>query len=156
MRLLLAAAAALLSLTAFADESAADISKKSREKGALNLVGLTAELKLVTTTAEGKVKEQQLTSSSRTINGKSHALARFSAPAGVAGVAVLTVVAHTPGSHAKKGWEEFTDRVITCLSEEIETTGPGQVRALIAIACNPVLSMPGGARNPPPKPPWAS
>lgn len=91
MRLLLAAAALALSFTALADESAADISKKSREKGALNLVGLTAELKLVTTTGEGKVKEQQLTSSSRTINGKSHALARFSAPAGVAGVAVLTV-----------------------------------------------------------------
>lgn len=76
---------------ALAEESAAEISKKSREKGALNLVGLTAELKLVTTASDGKVKEQQLTSSSRTINGRSHALARFSSPAGVAGVAVLTV-----------------------------------------------------------------
>ncbi len=83
--------AALVATTALAEESAADISKRSREKGALNLVGLTAELKLVTTAADGKVKEQQLSSSSRTIGGRSHALARFSAPAGVAGVAVLTV-----------------------------------------------------------------
>ena len=42
--------------------------------------------------------------------------------------------------------EVFGELPITCLSEEIETAGPGQVRALIAIACNPVLSMPGGAR----------
>jgi len=81
----------LCSVSALAEESAAEISKKSRENGALNLVGLTAELKLVTTASDGKVKEQQLTSSSRTINGTSHALARFSAPAGVAGVAVLTI-----------------------------------------------------------------
>jgi outer membrane lipoprotein-sorting protein len=79
------------SVSAFADQSAAEISRKSREKGALNLVGLTAELKLVTTASDGKVKEQQLSTSSRAINGKSHALARFSAPAGVSGVAVLTI-----------------------------------------------------------------
>ncbi len=88
---LLALVALVGSIPALAGDSAADISRKSREKGALNLVGLTAELKLVTTASDGKVKEQQLTSSSRTIGGKSHALARFSAPAGVAGVAVLTV-----------------------------------------------------------------
>ena len=35
---------------------------------------------------------------------------------------------------------------LTCLAEEIDTPGPGQVRALIAIACNPVLSAPNGAR----------
>jgi hypothetical protein len=73
------------------EETAAEIAKKSRERGALNQVGLTAEMKLVSTSADGKTKEQVLTSSSRTINGKSHALARFSAPAGVAGVAVLTI-----------------------------------------------------------------
>lgn len=88
---LLALAALVLAALAHAEESAAEISKKSREKGALNLVGLTAELKLVSTSADGKVKEQQLTSSSRTIGGRSHALARFSAPAGVSGVAVLTI-----------------------------------------------------------------
>lgn len=83
--------ALLCASVVLADESAAEIAKKSRERGALNLVGLTAELKLVTTSADGKSKEQQLSSSARTIGGKSHALARFSLPAGVSGVAVLTV-----------------------------------------------------------------
>jgi anaerobic selenocysteine-containing dehydrogenase len=35
---------------------------------------------------------------------------------------------------------------MTCLAEEIETPGPGQVRALITVATNPVLSSPGGPR----------
>lgn len=35
---------------------------------------------------------------------------------------------------------------ITCLAEEIETHGEGQVRALITLATNPVLSSPNGAR----------
>lgn len=83
--------ALLFASLALAEESAAEISKRSRERGALNLVGLTAELKLVSTAADGKVKEQVLSTTSRNIGGKSHALARFSAPAGVAGVAVLTV-----------------------------------------------------------------
>lgn len=83
--------ALLCASVALADETAAEISKKSRERGALNLVGLTAELKLVTTGADGKAKEQVLTTTSKDIAGKSHALARFSQPAGVAGVAVLTV-----------------------------------------------------------------
>jgi outer membrane lipoprotein-sorting protein len=90
MRLILAAAV-LVATVSLADETAAEISKKSREKGALNLVGLTAEMKLVTTGSDGKAKEQVLSSSSRTINGKNHALARFSQPAGVSGVAVLTI-----------------------------------------------------------------
>ncbi len=34
----------------------------------------------------------------------------------------------------------------TCMAEEIETPGPGQVRAMIVIAGNPVLSVPNGAR----------
>lgn len=88
---LLCSALVLLATASLAEETAAEISKKSRDKGALNLVGLTAEMKLVTTGSDGKSKEQVLTSSSRTINGKSHALARFSQPAGVAGVAVLTI-----------------------------------------------------------------
>ncbi|MHB8877787.1 MAG: outer membrane lipoprotein-sorting protein, partial [Myxococcaceae bacterium] len=74
-----------------AAESAADISKKSRDRGALNLLDLTAELKLVTTAKDGRTKEQVLTSSSRKVSGKTRALSRFSQPAGVAGVAVLTV-----------------------------------------------------------------
>lgn len=87
----LAVVVALGAFSARAEESAQEISKKSREKGALNLVGLTAELKLVTTSSDGKAKEQVLSTTSKTINGKSHALARFSAPAGVSGVAVLTI-----------------------------------------------------------------
>jgi hypothetical protein len=74
-----------------AEETAADISKKSREKGALNLVGMLAELKLVTTSGDGKAREQVLSTTSKTIANKAHALARFSSPAGVAGVAVLTI-----------------------------------------------------------------
>ena len=35
---------------------------------------------------------------------------------------------------------------ITCLAEEIETAGPGQVHALFTIATNPVLSSPNGPR----------
>lgn len=42
--------------------------------------------------------------------------------------------------------EVFGEFPITCLAEEIETPGEGQVRALIAIAANPVLSAPNGAR----------
>ncbi len=90
MRLMLMSAL-VCATVALADETAAEISKKSRERGALNMVGLTAELKLVTTGADGKSREQVLTSTSKTINGKSHALARFSQPAGVSGVAVLTI-----------------------------------------------------------------
>jgi anaerobic selenocysteine-containing dehydrogenase len=35
---------------------------------------------------------------------------------------------------------------LTCMAEEIDTPGEGQIKALIAIACNPVLSAPNGAR----------
>jgi uracil-DNA glycosylase len=31
--------------------------------------------------------------------------------------AVLTVVAHTPGSHAKKDWEEFTDAIVRAVND---------------------------------------
>lgn len=34
--------------------------------------------------------------------------------------ATLTVRAHSPGSHQKKGWEKFTDRVIEIVSHEKE------------------------------------
>lgn len=34
--------------------------------------------------------------------------------------ATLTVRGQTPGSHQKKGWEQFTDKVISLLSEEKE------------------------------------
>jgi len=35
---------------------------------------------------------------------------------------------------------------ISCIAEEIETPGPGQMRALITVATNPVLSVPDGPR----------
>ena len=35
---------------------------------------------------------------------------------------------------------------LTCLAEEIDTPGAGQIKALISVACNPVLSAPNGAR----------
>jgi hypothetical protein len=40
---------------------------------------------------DGRKKEQVLSSSAKTINGRDHSLARFSQPPGVAGVAVLSV-----------------------------------------------------------------
>lgn len=60
----------LLASAALAEESAAEISKKSRERGALNLVNLAAELKLTTTGADGKVKDQVLSTSSKNVGGK--------------------------------------------------------------------------------------
>lgn len=42
--------------------------------------------------------------------------------------------------------EVFGELPLTCLAEEIETPGEGQVRALLSIAGNPVLSAPNGAR----------
>jgi anaerobic selenocysteine-containing dehydrogenase len=42
--------------------------------------------------------------------------------------------------------EVFGELPMTLLAEEIETPGPGQIRALIAVASNPVLSSPGGPR----------
>ena len=34
--------------------------------------------------------------------------------------ATLSVRAHLPGSHQKKGWEQFTDKIITLISEQCE------------------------------------
>lgn len=42
--------------------------------------------------------------------------------------------------------EVFGELPMTLLAEEIETAGAGQVRALITVASNPVLSSPGGPR----------
>jgi anaerobic selenocysteine-containing dehydrogenase len=42
--------------------------------------------------------------------------------------------------------EVFGELPITCLAEEIETPGDGQVRAVITVAANPVLSTPNGPR----------
>ena len=50
---------------------------------------------------------------------------------------------HSRVSGAPEVWGELP---MTLLAEEIETPGQGQVRALITIASNPVLSSPGGPR----------
>jgi anaerobic selenocysteine-containing dehydrogenase len=42
--------------------------------------------------------------------------------------------------------EVYGELPITCLAEEIETPGDGQIRALITVATNPVLSSPNGPR----------
>ncbi len=42
--------------------------------------------------------------------------------------------------------EVFGELPMTVLAEEIETPGPGQIKAMISVACNPVLSSPGGPR----------
>jgi anaerobic selenocysteine-containing dehydrogenase len=55
----------------------------------------------------------------------------------------------TTGRHASRvsaAPEVYGELPMTCLAEEIETPGPGQVRALITVAANPVLSAPGGPR----------
>ena len=75
----------------WADESASEIARKSRERGALNLLDLTAVMKLTTVDKEGHPKEQVLTSSAKKIDGRARSIARFLRPPSVAGVAVLTV-----------------------------------------------------------------
>ena len=40
----------------------------------------------------------------------------------------------------------FGELPAVCLAEEIETPGPGQIKALVCIAGNPVLSLPNGGR----------
>jgi anaerobic selenocysteine-containing dehydrogenase len=53
------------------------------------------------------------------------------------------------GRHASRvsgAPEVFGELPMTLLAEEIETPGPGQVRALVSVASNPVLSAPHGAR----------
>jgi anaerobic selenocysteine-containing dehydrogenase len=49
-------------------------------------------------------------------------------------------------SRVSRAPEVFGEFPATCLAEEIETPGDGQVKALITIASNPVLSAPNGAR----------
>ncbi len=53
------------------------------------------------------------------------------------------------GRHASRvgGAPEIMGELpLTCLAEEIETAGEGQIKALITVATNPVLSSPNGAR----------
>ena len=53
------------------------------------------------------------------------------------------------GRHASRvsgAPEVYGELPMTVLAEEIETPGAGQIKALISVACNPVLSSPGGPR----------
>jgi anaerobic selenocysteine-containing dehydrogenase len=53
------------------------------------------------------------------------------------------------GRHASRvrgAPEVYGELPVACLAEEIETPGPGRVRALVTVAGNPVLSTPNGAR----------
>ena len=59
------------------------------------------------------------------------------------GRGVITGRRHSRVSNAPEVFGEFP---ITCLAEEIETPGPGQIKALICIGSNPVLSTPQGPR----------
>ena len=85
------ATALLSSAVCWADESASEIARKSRERGALNLLDLTAVIQLTTLDKEGRSKEQVLTSSAKKIEGRARSVGRFLRPPSVAGVAVLTV-----------------------------------------------------------------
>ncbi len=59
------------------------------------------------------------------------------------GKGVATGRRHARVSGAPEVMGEFP---INCIAEEIETPGPGQMRALITVATNPVLSVPNGPR----------
>ncbi len=74
---------------------------------------------------------------------KAAAFAANTAGASGRGKGVTTGRRHSRVSGAP---EVFGELPVTCLAEEIETPGEGQVRALIAIAGNPVLSAPNGPR----------
>jgi anaerobic selenocysteine-containing dehydrogenase len=50
------------------------------------------------------------------------------------------------GSRVRGLAENFGELPAVCLAEEIDTPGPGQVRALVTVAGNPVLSTPNSAR----------
>ncbi|SEK66770.1 Anaerobic selenocysteine-containing dehydrogenase [Roseateles sp. YR242] len=49
-------------------------------------------------------------------------------------------------SRVSRAPEIMGELPMSCLAEEIETPGDGQIHALITVACNPVLSAPNGAR----------
>ncbi|MDR6226208.1 molybdopterin-dependent oxidoreductase [Desmospora profundinema] len=49
-------------------------------------------------------------------------------------------------SRVRKLPEVFGELPVACMAEEMEVAGPGQIRGLITIAGNPVLSSPNGSR----------
>lgn len=54
---------------------------------------------------------------------------------------------HTPGATRGTGLPGFSDELpLAALAEEIGTPGPGQIRGMLTVAGNPVLSAPNGPR----------
>ena len=72
---------------------------------------------------------------------KAAAFAANTAPGKGKGITTGRRTSRVSGVH-----EVFGEFPMGCLAEEIETPGEGQVRALIAVAANPVLSSPNGPR----------
>jgi anaerobic selenocysteine-containing dehydrogenase len=58
----------------------------------------------------------------------------------------LGVRLHRRTSRVRGAPEAFGEYPAACMAEEIETPGEGQIRALVTVAGNPVLSTPDGAR----------
>jgi len=93
--------AALLAVTFLctaAAPPAAELVERARERSAINPMGARASLRFRTTDAAGAVKERSFTTAAKKIGGRTHTVLRFSAPAEVAGVAMLIV--ETPGAPA--------------------------------------------------------
>src|SRR5439155_698382 len=55
-------------------------------------------------------------------------------------------------SRVREAPEVYGELPAACLAEEIETPGDGQIRAVVTVAGNPVLSTPNGARLADPRP----
>jgi hypothetical protein len=91
MKIALAFAFLLAATPALADESAHDILQKARDQGALNLVGLKAELKLINVEPDGSSKTRELITQSKKIDGVTKTISKFLSPPDVAGVALLTI-----------------------------------------------------------------
>ena len=76
--------------------------------------------------------------------------AMFTTPAAdLAGLAAVLRQAGSCGSYRSRvrGLPEFSGELpLACLAEEIDTPGPGQIRALVTLAGNPVLSGPNARR----------
>lgn len=74
-----------------AEPSAKEILQKARDQGALNLVGLKAELRLVNVEKDGAQKVRELTTQSKKVDGVTKTISRFKSPPDVANVALLAV-----------------------------------------------------------------
>lgn len=69
----------------------ADIARKARDQGSLNLIDARADVSMVSLEKSGARKERRLTATSKRIGGRVHTLLRFRAPSEIAGVALLAI-----------------------------------------------------------------